>query len=362
MARPTRATIHPARIRHNGERVRALAPRARIMACVKADGYGHGSITSARALHGVADGFAVACIEEACALRDGGCEEPILLLEGPLEQCELTEAVAQHLSICISHEQQLQWLEQVALAAPLDCWLKIDTGMHRLGIPPADTAMAYRRLRNSPNARENITLLSHFARAEEPPERGSLAQLQCFDEATEGLSGPRSCANSAAILGLPQSHMDWVRPGYMLYGGSPFCDPGATACGLQAAMELTSSVISLRDVAVGETVGYGGRWRATRPSRIATIAIGYGDGYPRHAPDGTPVLVAGQRAPLAGKVSMDLLTVDVTDLQALTAGAPVLLWGEALPVDEIAQQAGTIGYELLAGMPARVPRVLAEPH
>ena len=360
MTRPVIAQIHGDNLRHNLQRVRSLAPQSRLLACVKADGYGHGILHVARTLRGHCDGFAVACLEEALVLRKAGIDEPVVLLEGVFDEAEWLTAATQGLTVCIGESAQIDWLARSAAPAPLRCWLKVDTGMHRLGISPQALPQALARLNADPRVQHPVVLATHFACADDLSQAHTHAQLTRFRGCTDGLSLPRSSANSAAILGLPESHFDWVRPGYMLYGGSPLAGQSAADCGLRAAMSFQSAVISLRSVAAGESVGYGGRWVASRDSRIATIAAGYGDGYPRSAGDGTPVLVNGQRGRLAGRVSMDMLTVDVTDLAEVTVGAQVQLWGEQLPVDEIAAAAGTIGYELLAGMPPRVPRRMSD--
>lgn len=360
MARPTLARVFPAHLRHNAQRVRALAPRANVLACVKANGYGHGIIRVAEALQDIVQGFAVSCIDEGLELRTAGITQRIVLLEGPHSYEEIAEATAQDLTLCINDKHQLDWLEVAKEPRSPDCWLKIDTGMHRMGLGPEWVAEATQRLQALPQMRSKPVLCTHFARADEPKNNGCQEQLERFDRATGSLSLQQSCANSAAILRYPDSHRDWVRPGYMLYGGCPFDDSDPHSEHLLPAMELCSQVISLRDVAAGESVGYGGRWRARRPSRIGTIAIGYGDGYPRHAPDGTPIVVAGLRVPLAGRVSMDMLTVDLTDHPSVTVGSDAILWGADPGVDEIAHCAGTIGYELLAAMPSRVPRILQD--
>jgi len=356
MARPAQAQIHCANLRHNLKRVQELAPRSRVLACVKADGYGHGILAVAGALREHCDGFAVACIEEAMALREAGFREPVVLLEGVLEAREWELAAQQQLTVCVGEPAQLRWLRESRAAGPIRCWVKVDTGMHRLGIDPQELPTVLETLAADARVLPQPTLMTHFARADEAPHPAMQAQLARFRACTDPIALPRSAANSAAIIAVPDSHLDWVRPGYMLYGGNPLSRQSAADCGLRATMSFTSAVISLREVASGETVGYGGRWIAPRPSRIATVAAGYGDGYPRHAGNGTPVLVGGQRAPLAGRVSMDMLTVDVTELPDVAVGTEVELWGRDLPVDEVATAAQTIGYELLAGMPARVPR------
>ncbi|MEO1077999.1 MAG: alanine racemase [Pseudomonadota bacterium] len=359
MSRPTRARVSAEALLHNARRARELAPGSRIMACVKADAYGHGLAATGRLLGPQVDGFAVACMEEAVVLREAGLQNPVLLLEGPHTRGEIVLAVRENLSLCISDARQLAWLEESALPEPPECWLKIDTGMHRLGFAPSQAANALARIKRL-GARLSPVLCTHFASAENRDDASTREQLRLFSDSTRGLPGMRSCANSAAIFALPESHGDWIRPGYMLYGGSPFAERSPAELELRPAMELSAEVIALREVAAGGGVGYGGRWVARRPSRIATIAAGYGDGYPRHAADGTAVRIGKRRCPLAGRVSMDMITVDVTDAPEVTVGSRAILWGSDPGIDEVAAGAATIGYELLAGLPARVPRVYAE--
>ncbi len=361
MARPCKATILTTALRHNAGVVRDLAPTARIMACVKANGYGHGATTVADAIAGLVDGFAVACIEEALELRDHGVRNPILLLEGPLSPEELPLAAAQNLTLCLNSPHQLQWLSDARLTDAVHCWLKVDSGMHRLGFAPDTIPATFNRLKALANVASAEVICSHFAHADDPDDAANDAQERTFDQAVADLDGQHSLANSAAILARPSSHRAWVRPGYMLYGGSPFEARGPESLGLRPAMELSTAVIDIHDVPAGEAVGYGGRWIAPRPSRIATLAVGYGDGYPRHASDGTPVLIEGRIAPLAGRVSMDMITVDVTDNPAVQPGSRAVLWGADPGVDTIATHAETIGYELLAGMPPRTPRIKETP-
>lgn len=361
MARPCQARILCSGLRHNVGVVRQRAPSARIMACVKADGYGHGAITVATAINDLVDGFAVACIEEALELRDHGIGGPVLLLEGPQSADEIGLAAEHQLTLCLSSPHQLQWLTDADLQTPVSCWLKIDTGMHRLGFAPEVVADTFERLQALRCVTGTPVLCSHFARADSPEDPANNTQEACFDRTVAGLDAAHSLANSAAILTRPDSHRAWVRPGYMLYGGSPFTHRDSVSLGLRPAMELSTAVIGIRDVAEGQAVGYGGRWVAPRASRIATLAVGYGDGYPRHAPDGTPVLIEGSAASLAGRVSMDMITVDVTDIPAVQVGSRAVLWGSEPDVDTIAQLSGTIGYELLAGMPSRTPRIKESP-
>ncbi len=359
--RATQAHISLSALRHNVELVRQLAPASRLMAVVKADAYGHGALTMARALEPHVDALAVACIEEALELYESGITTPILLLQGVFEPQELELAASIGAWVNIHSKTQLGWLEAAHLQCPLQCWLKIDTGMHRLGIAPASTGDFYHRLEASANSQASPVLSTHFASADGADRDFTLAQIQQFEQATVGLVAQRSAANSAGTLAFPEAHYEWIRPGYMLWGNSPFgTAPHEHADQLRPVMTLQSVVTAVRDVPAGEQVGYSGHWRADRPSRIATVTAGYGDGYPRTARNGTPVLVNGQRCPLAGRVSMDMLTVDVTDIGPVVPGDPVTLWGEGLPAAEVAACADTIGYELLTRMPARPPRVIRD--
>ncbi len=358
MARPNQARLDLGALRHNLAVARAAAPGAKAMAVVKAEAYGHGAATIARTLEPLSDALAVASVEEALALRTAGIAAPILLLEGVFEAVELLACAQQDFWTMVQSERQLAWLEEARLSRPVQAWLKIDTGMHRLGVAPQQAASFHQRLRDCPNVGGDIVSCTHFASADVLDSDQTGRQLEVFDAATAALPGPRSAANSPGVLAWPAAHYDWIRPGYMLYGDSPFAFPQANAEQLRPVMTLRSEVISVRDVAAGESVGYGATWRAERDSRIATITVGYGDGYPRTATNGTPVLVNGQRAPLAGRVSMDMITVDVTDLPPVHEGDEAILWGEGLPVGEVARCAGTIGYELLTRMPARTPRVV----
>ena len=351
--RAARATVSASALRHNLRRVRELAPGARVMAVIKANGYGHGLVGTARALR-EADAFAVARMEEAVALREAALDNPVVLLEGVLDAQQLPLASALGLDLVVHSQEQLQMLEAAPLARPVQAWLKIDTGMNRLGFEPAAARDALRRLEQCPGVLPGVRLMTHLASADERDEQVTLRQLQRFDDAVAGLPGERSVANSAGLLWRSDAHADWVRPGIMLYGVSPFADNVGPGLGLQPAMALLSTVIALRCVRRGERVGYGGVWTAREDSRVAIAAIGYGDGYSRHLGSGTPVLVRGQRAPLAGRISMDMIAVDVTRIPAVSVGDEVTLWGEGLPVEELARLAGTIPYELLCGVTQRV--------
>lgn len=361
MTRPAQALLDFAALRHNVGLARELAPHSRLMAVVKANAYGHGAVSVARALEPLVDALAVACLEEALELRHSGIALPILLLEGVFAPDEWAVAAAEGCWVMLDNTVQLAWLEQASLPRPVQTWLKVDTGMRRLGVLPEQTAGFHRRLLATGKLAGTPVLATHFACADEPDDPMTSEQLTRFQRACHGLPGLRSTANSPGILAWPASHMDWIRPGYMLWGDSPFASPQPQADRLRPVMTLVSRVISLRDVAPGDSVGYGASWRADRASRIATVTMGYGDGYPRTAGNQTPVLINGQRARLAGRVSMDMITVDVTDLPDVRVGDPVVLWGPGLPVGEVAGHSGTIGYELLTRMPARIPRVIAVP-
>lgn len=350
------AVIDLAAIRANFELACRLAPDSRALAVIKADAYGHGAVRVAETLRDMAPMFAVGFIDEAVELWEAGIREPVLLLEGAGDIDEL-EYVAQRGGAVVVHRSvQLTALENARVETPVAVWLKIDTGMHRLGLPPAEVGSALARLRDSDNVAEGIVLCTHLANSDIVGDVATFRQIEFFDACCEGADLPQSIANSGGIMAYPESHRHWNRPGYMLYGGSPFQHDLPQSRALRPAMTLRSEIIGLREIAAGEPVGYGSRWTADRPSRIATASIGYADGYPRHAPDGTSILVNGEAAKLAGTVSMDLITIDVTDLGDVALGDEVTLWGRRLPVDEVARSAGTIGYELLTSVSARVPR------
>lgn len=351
MSRPIRASISPAALRHNYAAAKRAAPRSRVYAVVKANGYGHGIERVARALAG-ADGFATLEMDGALMLREQFPAAPVLLLEGCFETSELTAASVASIATVVHCEEQLRMLEANRLAVPVDAWLKINTGMNRLGFAPAAARAAYGRLEKCGNVRA-ITLMTHFAVSELAD--GTREPMRAFHEATRGLDRPRSLANTAAIFAHPESHADICRLGIGLYGATPFADRTAKALGLKPAMRFESRVIAVQDLAPGATVGYGSTFRADLPMRIGVVACGYADGYPRHAPSGTPILVAGARTRTVGRVSMDMLTVDITAVPSATVGSPVVLWGDGIPVDEVAIAAGTVGYELLCAVARRVP-------
>ncbi|MDA9919493.1 alanine racemase [Porticoccaceae bacterium] len=359
MSRPTIAKIDLDALRHNYGLAESLAPGSQTIPMVKANAYGHGAIEVANALASMAPAFGVACIEEAIALRDANISQPILLLEGTFIADEVVQAEHYNLWLMVENQPQLDAILAADLSHQIKVWLGVDTGMHRLGFQPKDLAAAYSALKESRNVHNEIVVTSHFACADDLNSQATNKQIATFDQHLPSDSDQAlpltSLANSAAILAWPAAQRDWQRPGYMLYGNSPFAQPQANADQLRPVMSFESAVISVREIAAGESVGYGATWTAEHPSRIATVAVGYGDGYPRHAPNGTPVLINGVRCPLVGRVSMDMITVDVTDIQA-SIGDKAILWGPALPVNEVAAVCNTIGYELLTRMPARVPR------
>ena len=353
--RPLVATIDLSAITHNYAVAKRCAPGRQAFAVVKANAYGHGVSEVVCALHELADGFAVASLEEALEVRALHAQVRILLLEGCFDAAEYQLAAQHGLDVVLHSAVQAQQLLAAGLVRPLNVWLKLDGGMHRLGYSAEAVREWHGRLQGVAQVAE-LNLLSHFACADERGSEITEWQLEQFLGLLDLDFTQRSLANSAAILTIPAAHMDWLRPGIMLYGASSFAELSAAELGLRPVMSLTAQLIACRDVATGEGVGYGGTWQAERPSRIGTVSCGYADGYPRHAPSGTPVIVRGQRVPLVGRVSMDMLTVDLTDLPGAAEGDAVELWGAQLPVDEVAQAAGTIGYELLSKITARVPR------
>lgn len=354
MPRPIRARIDLAALRHNYLVARRHAAGAKAWAVVKANAYGHGLQRVAAALAELADGFALLDLADAVALREAGMRQPILLLEGFFEAADIPLCAEYGLIPVVHSVEQLAMLRDAGLPVRLPIYLKLNTGMNRLGITPAQLPAVRRELAASP-AVGALTLMTHFAEAD--GGRGISSQLETFARMSEGWSCPVSLANSAAILRHPQTARDWVRPGIMLYGSSPFADASATEFGLQPVMTLESRIIGVQEIAPGERVGYGGSFVAERPTRVGIVACGYADGYPRHAPSGTPILVAGQRTETLGRVSMDMLACDLTGIPAAGIDTPVVLWGEGMPADEVAAAAETISYELFCALAQRVPVV-----
>lgn len=368
MARPLVAEISHSALVQNFSVVRQHVPFARIWAVIKANAYGHGALRVARVLEKT-DGFALLEMATAIALREDHERRPILLLEGVFSEEEWKLCAKYDLQAVVHNHQQVQWLERVRLAQPVTVHVKLNTGMQRLGFRPNEAAALHLRLQGHKNV-VNVHWLTHFANADEEEtvsdDDGSenprlpvslTQQMSRFETALIGLPGNRSLANSAAILRHPQTHADWVRPGIMLYGATPFAKRSAQACELRAVMTLRSEIISVQHLQPGDAVGYGSRFRAERPMQIGVVACGYADGYPRHAPDGTPVAVEGIPSRLVGRVSMDMLMVDLSPIPYPSVGMPVELWGVQVPIDEVAQAVGTVGYELMCAVAPRVPVV-----
>jgi alanine racemase len=351
--RAARATIDTAALRANLAVVRRAAPGSRIMAVIKANAYGHGIVPVARALS-AADAFAVARMEEAVAIREAGLDQRVVLLEGVFHPEQLALAGRLGLELVVHDPEQLAMLEGDAAGHRFPVWLKIDTGMHRLGFPVEDYAAARGRLEACAAVAGPLRYMTHLACADERDAAATGRQLELFGELLAGIDGERTIANSAGLLAWPDSRADWVRPGLMLYGASPFPEETGGSLGLKPAMTLSSELIAVKTVKAGGRVGYGGTWTAPRDTRIGVAAIGYGDGYPRRLGTGTPVRVAGQPATLVGRVSMDMITVDLSDAPSAGVGDEVVLWGEGVSVEPLAAAAGTIAYELLCGVTQRV--------
>jgi alanine racemase len=352
MPRPICARIDLSALQNNLQ-VARRATSARIMAVIKADAYGHGLLRCAEALD-AADGFALLDLRDALRLREAGFRQAILLLEGAFQPEELPLMAGHDLACVIHGPRQLAMLDAAPRGGRLGVWLKINTGMNRLGFAPGDIPAAMEKIKAHPAVRD-ITLMTHFSHADEAA--GVAAQLQVFNELAAPHRAARSLSNSAALLRYPEAHGDWARPGIMLFGASPFADTSAHQLGLRPVMTLQTEIISVREMRTGECIGYGGTFCADRPMRIGVAACGYADGYPRHAGTGTPVLVDGQRTRTLGRVSMDMLCADLSSLPEAGVGSRVTLWGEGLPVEEVAHAAGTISYELLCALAARVPVV-----
>jgi len=347
-----RAIISGAALRHNLAVVRRRAPRSKVMAVIKANAYGHGVIPAARALIG-ADAFGVARLSEALALREQGFGQTVVLLEGVFTRDELDLAVAQNLELVIHTPEQRALLRAWRGSRQAHIWLKVDTGMNRLGFRVESFADAWRSLRECASVASSIRVMTHLASADEQGDAHTQTQLDKFAAVTRDLNIERSIANSAGLLAWPQAQAEWVRPGLMLYGISPFTDEGSRY-DLRPAMTLVTRLIAVRDVKAGEAVGYAGTWRADRDSRIGIAAVGYGDGYPRQLASGSPVRVRDIEVKLVGRVSMDMIAIDLTDIPSAAVGDPVTVWGEGLPVERVARYAGTIPYELVCGISQRV--------
>ncbi|MGI9303332.1 MAG: alanine racemase [Gammaproteobacteria bacterium] len=348
MTRAARVRIDLSALSHNLQRVKQIAPDSRVLAMVKADAYGHGMIDVARALQ-EADGFGVAFVAEGLALRAAGIRSPIVVMQGFRDRQELDAAIAHRLDVTVHDPEQIALLKAGPLEGELGLWLKIDTGMHRMGVPAEEAPRVYQELRDLPSVAGPVTLMTHLACADDLDDSATPRQIQAFDKSVKGLEGPQSIANSAGILGWPGSHRDWVRPGIMLYGVSPLPGSNRRDHDLKPGMTLSAPLSAVKQLRRGDRIGYGATWTCPSDMTVGVVSIGYGDGYPRHAPSGTPVVVNGQRSRLLGRVSMDTITINLSGVDA-RRGDEVILWGGSLPAEEVAEQAGTIAYELFCAM------------
>lgn len=350
MIRSTRLEINLDALTHNLSIVRQYSSNAKVISVIKADAYGHGMLQVAKHLSSNVDALAVACVDEAKFLRSENIDADIVVLQGFHNQQQLEDCIKLGLQPVCHQKWQIDSLLESTLDFQLTVWLKVDTGMHRLGIDTKEAKFEFERLQASSKI-SDVNLMSHFANADEVNNISNTRQLHDFDHCASGIKAEMSLANSAAILSMPDAIKDWVRPGIMLYGSSPFADKAAADFELQPVMKLSSKVIAINPLSAGQSIGYGSTWQCQKDSQIAVVAIGYGDGYPRHAKNGTPVLINGTRCPLVGRVSMDMITVDITDVAApVQIGDEVTLWGEELSVDEVAKYSSTIGYELLCNI------------
>lgn len=346
------AIIDRAALHHNLSVVRSTAPDSKVLAVIKANAYGHGIVPVAQSLLS-ADGFGVARLKEAIALREAGIGQTIVLLEGVFSHADLDAAAAQHLDIVVHSPEQLETLVTWSSALRLNVWCKVDTGMNRLGFSNGDFAAAWQRLHACPRVAK-LRLMTHLADADDVHSRRTPAQLQRFNRLSQGLNVERSIGNSAGLLAWPEARVEWVRPGLMLYGMSPLEHSSAAQLSLQPVMTLVAPLIAVRSVKAGEEVGYGGTWRATRDAQVGIVAAGYGDGYPRHARTGTPLIVRGVLVPLIGRVSMDMIAIDLNACPEAAVGDVVTLWGQGLPAENVARFADTIPYELVCAISQRV--------
>lgn len=358
MSRPAQLTIDLSALQHNLQQVRLMAPNSAVLAMVKSNAYGHGIERIGLALSDV-EALGVASLEEGMNLRQVGVKNAICLMEGLFDEEELPRAVGQNFTLIVHHFKQIEMLEKNPnIEIPFSVWLKIDTGMHRLGFRPDESLAAYQRLMNCTAVKKPIGLMTHFAAADSIERAHTLQQIELFNTITADLSGPRSLANSAGIIAWPSAHWDWIRPGIMLYGASPLEGHRGVEHNLRPVMTLSSELIAIHDLTKDERVGYGGTWSCPEDMRIGVVGIGYGDGYPRHVKNGVPVLVNGRPCPLVGRVAMDMLAVDLRTQPEADIGDHVLLWGPGLPVEVVAEYSETTAYELLTRITQRVRVVL----
>ncbi len=352
MSRPTCININVAALKNNLERVRQFAPSRSVIAMVKANAYGHGIARVAHALT-TADAFGVASIEEGLILRDAGITQPIILVEGVFHEDELAEAARYRFTLVVHHMPHVEMLERIKVDKPFHIWLKINTGMNRLGIDPDLFPEIYQRLQNAASIVKPIGLMTHFADADVIDGSETQSQIDKFNQVTAHYPGPRSLANSAAIISCPSAHGDWVRPGLMLYGAAPFPGHCGHEYNLQPVMTLWSRLIAITNVKKGSKIGYGGTYTAPEDMRVGVVGVGYGDGYPQFANNGTAVLVNDVECPLVGRVSMDMLTVDLRHQPNANINDKVILWGDGLPVERVAISSGTSAYEILTRITPR---------
>lgn len=355
MTRPTRAYVSPMALLHNVERVKQCAPGKKIIAMVKANAYGCGLSSVLPVLDGQVDAFGVACLEEAMTLRALGSRSDCILFQGVFSAEELQTVASERLQCVIHHAEQLKWVLATPLSAKIKLWVKVNTGMHRLGFAPEEVRDVFSALLTCPWIDKEIGLMTHLASADEPQKISNQSQLHCFNSISlPDINITRSIANSAAILALPEMHSDVVRPGIMLYGVSPFTQQIGTELGLMPVMHLLSAVSAIHHYPPGAAIGYGGTWHSDKPSIIGVVAIGYGDGYPRHIAANTPTWVNAFTPPVVGRVSMDMLTIDLTDCPGVKIGDEVELWGQHISVESVAMSAGTSPYELICQTSPRV--------
>ncbi len=352
---PATARISSSALRHNIQTIKQKAPHSKVIAVVKANAYGHGVEFVSSAIEKDVDCFGVARLSEALKLRSNGITKPILLLEGFFDENDLAVIAVNNIETVVHNQEQLDALQRATLPNPIKVWLKIDTGMHRLGVNLAQVDKFYQALKNCPNVQPNIRFMSHFSRADERQSNYTNLQLERFLSAVNQ-RGERSIAASGGILFWQNSHLEWIRPGIIMYGISPDNNPDSVQ-DLAPVMSLISSLIAIRPLKKGEPVGYGGAWQSAKDTNIGIVAIGYGDGYPRDMPTGTPVLINGRRVPVVGRVSMDMLAVDLGAESQDSVGDEVVLWGNGLPIEEIAEKSGLLTYELITKL---TPRVLTE--
>jgi alanine racemase len=353
MSRPTQMIIHLGALQHNFRQIKSLAPHSAVLAMLKSNAYGHGLERIALALPD-ADALGVACMEEALQLRAAGIRHGIVLMEGLFNGNELEQAITEQLTLVVHHEAQIQMLEKHRSHESLSIWLKINTGMNRLGFSPGEVKKNHQRLLECPIVKKPVRFMTHFATANSPDPSQTQHQIELFNAITQGLKGPRSLCNSAGILAWPAAQYEWVRPGLTLYGVSPFAERSSNEFHLRPVMSLQSKIMAIQRVSKGSHVGYGASWMSPEDKPIGIVPIGYGDGYPQYAQHGTPVLVNGHLCPLAGRVSMDMLTVDLSNQPQAKPGDPVVLWGEGLPIEKVAANNHTSPWELLTRVTARV--------